>query len=161
MQAPQTIVCAIDFSPESEHAAQYAADLAGAWGAQLLLLHVLEDAAYAHSPLAEQSPVASASLARSAEAHRAEAERDLASLAARLQARPTASGAALRVGTRIGEGVPYAVVVETAERLGADAIVIGTRPRSRLSRALLGSVAERVVRLASCPVFTIPMALGG
>jgi nucleotide-binding universal stress UspA family protein len=157
MKPLHQVLCAVDFSPESEHAAQYAADLAGAWGADLLLLHVLEDVAYAHSPLAEQSPVASASLSRSADAHRAEAERDLASLAARLQARPSASADGTRVRTRLGEGTPYAVVVETAAHLGADAIVIGTRPRSRLSRALLGSVAERVVRLARCPVFTVPL----
>jgi nucleotide-binding universal stress UspA family protein len=52
-------------------------------------------------------------------------------------------------------GVPYQAIVETADRLGAELIVMGTHGRSGVSRFLAGSVAERVVRMARCPVLTV------
>jgi len=47
------------------------------------------------------------------------------------------------------------VIEEEAERLGADLIVIGTRGLSGLKHMLLGSIAERVVQRAPCPVLTV------
>jgi nucleotide-binding universal stress UspA family protein len=52
-------------------------------------------------------------------------------------------------------GVPWEVIVGTARDEQADMIVMGTHGRSGLDRMLLGSVAERVVRRASCPVMTL------
>lgn len=55
-------------------------------------------------------------------------------------------------------GDPGALIVETAEQTGCDAIVMATHGRSGLGRLLLGSVAEHVARHASCPVFLVPVA---
>ena len=51
-------------------------------------------------------------------------------------------------------------IVDTARKLSADLIVIGTHGRTGLSRLMIGSVAERVVRTAPCPVLTVPSARG-
>jgi nucleotide-binding universal stress UspA family protein len=52
-------------------------------------------------------------------------------------------------------GVPYKEIVGAVTRERADLIVIGTHGRGGLDRALLGSVADRVIRLAPCPVLTV------
>lgn len=54
--------------------------------------------------------------------------------------------------TRIVRGAPGPALVGLADELGADAIVIGTRGRGGIKRALLGSVSDHVVRNAGCPV---------
>lgn len=56
------------------------------------------------------------------------------------------------VETRVLEGRPGPALCSFAVSVGADAIVMGTRGRGRIKRALLGSVADHVVRNASCPV---------
>ena len=56
------------------------------------------------------------------------------------------------VETRVLEGRPGPAVCSLAEEVGAHAIVLGTRGRGRVTRALLGSVADYVVRNATCPV---------
>jgi nucleotide-binding universal stress UspA family protein len=53
-------------------------------------------------------------------------------------------------------GEPWSKILETAERCGATLIVMGTHGRRGLSRVLLGSVAEKVVRLSPVPVLTVP-----
>lgn len=61
------------------------------------------------------------------------------------------------VVTSVESGNPATQIVRYAERCGADLIVLGTHGRTGVSRALLGSVAERVVRTASCPVLAVPL----
>jgi nucleotide-binding universal stress UspA family protein len=56
---------------------------------------------------------------------------------------------------RMEEGVPEEVIVRVAAEWGSDLIVLGTHGRQGLSRLLLGSVAEHVLRIAPCPVLTI------
>jgi nucleotide-binding universal stress UspA family protein len=65
---------------------------------------------------------------------------------------PLLAGVTARL--EIGRGAPDVALLEMAERLAADAIVIGTRGRSGLAHVLLGSVAERVLRRSRLPVFT-------
>ncbi len=62
-------------------------------------------------------------------------------------------GVAHQILTRVGD--PSRVIVQAAEGLGADVIVMATHGRRGLSRVLLGSVAERVVRDSPCPVLTV------
>jgi universal stress protein A len=52
-------------------------------------------------------------------------------------------------------GVPYETILETAEAEKVDLIVMATHGRTGLSHLVLGSVAERIVRLAPCPVLTV------
>ena len=61
----------------------------------------------------------------------------------------------LQVDVRFGD--PGSVVADRAKELGADLIVIGSHGRSGLARLMLGSVAERVTRLASCPVLVVKL----
>jgi nucleotide-binding universal stress UspA family protein len=53
------------------------------------------------------------------------------------------------------QGETWRVIAETAEELGAGLVVMGTHGRRGLPRAILGSVAEKVVRTAPCPVLTV------
>lgn len=57
--------------------------------------------------------------------------------------------------TRIIEGNPVEAIVTHAEKIQADLVLVGTKGRTGLSRVLIGSVAERVVRHAPCPVMVI------
>ena len=59
------------------------------------------------------------------------------------------------IDTRVATGVPYEVIVQSAKDNGYDLIVMGTHGRTGVSRVMLGSVAERVVRMATCPVLTV------
>jgi nucleotide-binding universal stress UspA family protein len=62
---------------------------------------------------------------------------------------------------RLEVGVPFEEIVKVAEEEHADMIVMGTHGRSGLNRLLLGSVADRVIRLASCPVVTVRQKKAG
>ena len=61
----------------------------------------------------------------------------------------------VRCRTDLRVGIPYQVITDRATKLPADLLVMGTQGRSGLSHLLLGSVAERVVRSAPCPVLTV------
>jgi nucleotide-binding universal stress UspA family protein len=61
----------------------------------------------------------------------------------------------ISVESRVVEGDPTVAIVDLAREAGADIIVIGSHGRAGLSRLLMGSVAEQVVRNASCPVLTV------
>lgn len=61
----------------------------------------------------------------------------------------------LNVETLIKSGIPVIEIVESAEEEKVDLIVMGTHGQTGTRHALIGSVAERVVRNAHCPVFTV------
>jgi universal stress protein A len=67
--------------------------------------------------------------------------------------RVTAAG--LACDYTIVHGVPFQVIIETARTAHIDLIIMGTHGRTGLRHVLLGSVAERVVRLAPCPVLVV------
>lgn len=60
------------------------------------------------------------------------------------------------VETVLAHGTPWQEIIHTAKRRAVDLIIVGTHARSGVGHALLGSVAEKIVRLASCPVLVIP-----
>ena len=60
------------------------------------------------------------------------------------------------VDTRVETGVPYRIILRTLEDEKIDLLVMNIHGKGMLDRALLGSTAERVVRVASCPVMLIP-----
>jgi nucleotide-binding universal stress UspA family protein len=133
-----------DFSECAEHARDQALGLARALGAELILLHVSVEA-----PLYGEGLLGMAETERVYEAQRKWAETELAARAAALGQ----TGVAVRWLRRTG--VPHEEIVEAAGDEQADMIVIGTHGRGGLNRVLLGSVADRVVRLAPCPVLTV------
>lgn len=61
----------------------------------------------------------------------------------------------VRVRHRLVEGQPVDEILRLAKETGCDLIVMGTHGRTGLGRMLMGSVAEKVVRTASCPVVTV------
>lgn len=139
---PNRILVATDFSEGSDDALDAAIAQAKRLGARLELLHVIE--------IAEQFPFGSSPLDLDFEALYAGVGRELACRAER------AIAAGVPCETRIAEGGAAIEIAERATEMGAALIVVGTHGRTGLARALLGSVAERVVRRAPCPVLTVP-----
>jgi nucleotide-binding universal stress UspA family protein len=68
--------------------------------------------------------------------------------------RATTAGVEVRRAVRVG--TPYREIVDYADEIGADLVVIGTHGRRGFSRVLLGSVATRVIRTSSVPVLVVP-----
>jgi nucleotide-binding universal stress UspA family protein len=128
-----------DFSPASQEALQWATSLARDSGATLLIAHVEEPPlAYGGGELYYGGDD---------EMTREELKRSL------LQIVPTDHNVAYDHMLLVGD--PAMAIVHAAEKEGADLIVMGTHGRSGLSRLLMGSVAETVIRKAKCPVLTI------
>ena len=138
------ILCATDFSEPGQAAETEALALARGLGAELIYVHVAVEAM-----LYGEAPVAMGDVTRVYEAQRRWAEDTLRTRAAGAEARGVTSRWVLRVG------VPFEQIVAAAADEKVDMIVIGTHGRSGLNRLLLGSVAERVVRVAPCPVLTV------
>lgn len=149
MRPLKHVLCPVDFSEWSAEAMQYAALLCKAFGAQLTLLHVFEMPSFAVPPPGQTS-IASASVEESIRLVSVELERRLDAVKHGLDAGDQP------IKTLLRDGVPYRVIAEVAEELPASMIVMGTQGRTGIQRLLVGSVAERVVRSASCPVLTVP-----
>jgi nucleotide-binding universal stress UspA family protein len=66
-----------------------------------------------------------------------------------------------RVESKVMEGDPVDMILRAAEETNSEVIVMGTHGRTALTRLLMGSVAESVLRRASCPVLTAKLSLGG
>jgi universal stress protein A len=141
----RTILAPTDFSKHAESAVRYACGLAERFGARLRLLHVLSDVVPT-GPDPMLAPVLPPDYYRDAEAASREA---LGQVLRPEWGRPGS------VETAVGWGPPEAVIVEDARTHGVDLLVIATHGRTGLSHVLLGSVAERIVREAPCPVLTI------
>jgi universal stress protein A len=141
-----TILVPTDFSSDAEKALETATDLAKQFGAKLVLLH----AYHIEVPLAyagfEGGVVLPPTFQQEVSDAASKRVQELAKTAA-------ASGVEAR-GIAVSEPPSIAIVAE-AEELPADLIVIGTRGLTGLKHVVLGSVAERVVRHAPCPVLTV------
>jgi CBS domain-containing protein/nucleotide-binding universal stress UspA family protein len=135
------ILVPIDYSAPSTAALRLAAEIAGAFQGRLIALHLLPMEVYA---LAEYPVVAP-------DGKRLEDERS------RLEThvRAVLGDAAPAFEVQVGWGSPFLQIVDCAVERRADLIVIGTHGRTGLKHALLGSVAEKTVRLAPCPVLTV------
>lgn len=135
------ILCPVDFSEPSRKAMRAAAELAVAVGASLTLQHVYEVPAYVAPP---------ATLPAIVEGEKSRTRSSLSDW----QVEAKALGAE---DVRIVwcEGTAWHEITRRAADHGHDLIVLGTHGRTGLSHALIGSVAERVVRHAGCPVLTI------
>ena len=139
------ILVPVDFSGESGRAIEYAVALAKKVGGAIELLHVVED------------PIASG--AWGAEAYVMNVPELLAELveeaARRLGSIKAGCDQTVPIETRVVTGPPARTIVAIAEGEKPGLIVMGTHGRTGLSHVLLGSVAERVVRTAPCPVLTV------
>jgi nucleotide-binding universal stress UspA family protein len=134
-----------DFSPAADIALGYAIDVASRYEGSLHLVHVIEDTYLAHA----YPDGFFAELPGIQQKLHNDAERRLKELSLRC----TTAGTPVTV--EILNGRPARVIVETAQAMGTDLIVMGTHGRSGIAHFLMGSVAEHVVRTAPCPVFTV------
>jgi nucleotide-binding universal stress UspA family protein len=120
------VLFATDFSSASEPAGRVARELARQWDGTLHVAHVVP-------------PVT-----------------DPADASKRLERLGTSLGDGLSVKTALLSGRVARHIIDYARETSVGLIVLGTHGRTGVSRALLGSVAEAVVRLAPCPVLTVP-----
>lgn len=141
------ILVPVDFSQASEKAMVHAAEFARAFGATIDLLHVWETPKFLPPELVIASPGPQQTLAELAKTR---AETELEKFVEH----------AKQLGVEVSwahteEGSPAAKIVEEASAHAYDLVVLGTHGRTGVSRALLGSVAERVVRHSRRPVLSI------
>jgi nucleotide-binding universal stress UspA family protein len=140
------ILVPVDFSPHATRAFGYATTLAQRFGARLGLVHVIDDAFATQAWNAEVfMPDVGELFAGLIES----SERQLGTL------KQSAGAIGLTADAAVITGRPAQAIVEQAKEGGFDLIVMGTHGRTGLSHLVLGSVAERVVRTAPCPVLTI------
>ena len=146
----RTILAAVDFSEVSKTVVEQAALLAEAFSAELTLIHVAapnpDFVGYEAGP----------QHVRDARAKDLRSEhRDIQALADGLRERSVSARALMIQGPTVEK------ILEEAEQLRADTIVIGSHGHGALHRVLLGSVSEGVVRGARCPVLVVPAAIKG
>ena len=127
------ILVPIDFSGHARVALDDAQALAGVYGARLDLLHVVPAGPGIDAPVALPDVIARARSGLSA----------------------LMNGAAAPFTVQVQVGYPAAAILDFARDWDSDLIVIATHGRTGLARLLMGSVAEKVVRTAPCPVFTV------
>jgi nucleotide-binding universal stress UspA family protein len=143
MLTVRRILVPVDFSACSERAVETALALAKAFGAEVHLLHCYQVTPATLAPYGIVVPetfehdVRMAALRRLSE----------------LRAKASANGTTVR--EHLSARFPSEEISELAEKVGVDLIVMGTRGLTGLKHVVLGSVAERTVRMAPCPVLTV------
>jgi len=138
----ERILFPTDFSECAEHAQQYATELAKRFETKLYLMHVLDTRIYGHlEPFA--NTVWSIYDAKE------QAAKSITEIV------PEKERKALQVESLVREGTPFVEIIKFAKEAEIDLIVLGTHGRTGLTHMLIGSVAEKVVRKAPCPVLTI------
>ncbi|MFO0970458.1 MAG: universal stress protein [Gemmataceae bacterium] len=142
MFAPGIVLHPTDLSELSKGACRTAQDIATQYKAPLLLLHVVETLGPENITFGE------AASALEPEGYRKRLLKELQAWA-HLMGLPTATR------LLIAEGEPAASVEQVARAEKADLIVIGTHGRTGVKRLFMGSIAERIVRLAPCSVLTV------
>ena len=143
MIAIKTILCPTDFSEPSREGLKYAIELATLFSADLCLTNVVP----AIPPL-PTNPNFVFEIPEYERGLHADAEHKLREMIERIPK-------SLKVRTVIGHGDPGGEIVRIAEDERADLIVIATTGMTGFRHFLFGSVAEKVVRLAACPVLTV------
>jgi nucleotide-binding universal stress UspA family protein len=137
----------IDFSAHSAAALDAAIELARG-GGRVHLLHAYEVPLGSIPPYGVALPEPLLAQVRDAAARRLE------------KAAHRVEGAGVACQTHLVHGPPAGAISEAAAAVGADLIVIGTRGLTGFKHVLLGSVAERTIRTAPCPVLTVKAASG-
>lgn len=140
------ILVPVDFSAASLRALDYAIEVGRRFKPEFMVLYVLEPIYY---PAPADLYGAGYNMGTVYQELERAGRTHLSHIVAAFQKKRLPVRALLRVGTA------YDVIVETAKKLKADVIIMSTHGRTGLSHALMGSVAEKVVRSAACPVLTV------
>jgi nucleotide-binding universal stress UspA family protein len=136
------ILCPLDFSNNALEALDYAVDFARQNDGQLILLHVVDN------PLADQYGPTAQNFYAEVE-HALDKSKQMLAEAAHQHA----AGVSCEIIAKRGN--PYEEIIDLANAQQADMIVMSTHGRTGPQRLLIGSVAEKVVRTAPCPVLTV------
>ena len=139
----QRFLVPVDFSEDANQAVKYAIDLASKLGARMTLLHVIQLLPLGSGDMGVIVPYT----------YFQDLEADITSRMQAYLERVTAAG--LEGEIAVVRGVPFQEILETAKMQQVDLIVMGTQGRTGLQHVLMGSVAEKVVRLAPCPVLVV------
>jgi nucleotide-binding universal stress UspA family protein len=139
------ILCPVDFSESSQRALRHAAAIAEWYESRIVALHVMHPVLLPEAPMLYARPP----------------EAVFVDLRSRLEQQlrdwlEPATSTGLKTEAVVDEGVPTTCILDRATSLSADLIVTGTHGRSGFDRFMLGSVAEKVLRKATCPVLTVP-----
>jgi universal stress protein A len=124
-----------DFSDHAHHATKYALSMAKEYGAELTLLHVLEEIPRPTDPQSETEKVVK------------QLEKSIPP--------KTREGCIVKAMVRIGK--PYQQINQLALEAQIDLVIMGVRGRGALDTALFGSTTYRVIQLGSCPVLAVHM----
>lgn len=143
MMSPKHILVPIDNSLFSLAALQYAEEVAKMLNAQITVLHVIDRAEQAASSLDEKSRV------EIEQAAMTRMRGQISNLLIEYNLVPQS----LKIEVRFGH--PVREILRSAEETRAELIIMSTHGRTGLQHVLIGSVAEKVVRLALCPVLTV------
>jgi nucleotide-binding universal stress UspA family protein len=139
------VLVATDFGPASASALTYGREFARTFGARLHVVHVLEN------PMMYAGPDAVGIDFAGMQANlEAAAQRMFDNLVTAEDREQLKAVTAIRTG-----GTPAFEIVAYAKLTGIDIIIMGTHGRGLISHVLMGSVAEKVVRIAPCPVLTV------
>lgn len=139
------ILVPVEYSEPCRDALTLAATLAQAWHSKIVVLHAWEVPSY----VTDHTSPGGHSLF---DMVRARAEEEMNTFLSRAQL-----PAGVVVETHIESGEPAHVVLEAIKRLSSDLCVLSTHGRTGIRHLVLGSVAEKIVRLAPIPVLTVPM----
>jgi nucleotide-binding universal stress UspA family protein len=139
----QRFLIPVDFSEYANQAVEYAIGLASKLGARLTLLHVIQPLPLAGVDMGVTLPYT----------YIQDLEAEITNSMQAYLERVTAAG--LEGEIAVVHGVPFQEILETAKTQQVDLIVMGTHGRTGLEHVFLGSVAEKVVRLAPCPVLVV------
>jgi nucleotide-binding universal stress UspA family protein len=137
------VLVPIDFSETSDRALDYAIELASRFGAEVTVMHAYELPIYGFP---DGALVATVDVATRI------SEASQQALAAAVEKRLSRG---VKLTSVLRDGVPWEEINAVANEINADIIVMGTHARRGLRRALLGSVAENVIRTTPRPVLTI------
>ena len=146
MMTAQRFLVPLDFSADANEALAYAIGLASKLGARVTLLHVLQSPPWGGVDMDVTFPHAYSRFIQHLEA---EVEHNMQACLERVTA------GELEGEVVVVHGVPFQEILETAKNQQVDLIIMGTHGRTGLHHMLLGSVTEKVVRLAPCPVLTV------
>jgi len=144
----QRILCPVDLSESSRLATAHAAALAAWYESQLTVLHVFSNVpVFDVAPAIGATPMPPVSLK--------ELDRDAVLDALRAFVAPVSDHA--KIDVQLIEGAdPRREILDQATKLKADLLVMGTHGRSGFDHLLLGSVTEKIIRKAPCPVLVVP-----
>ena len=144
------IMVPVDYSEHSKRALEYAAALAARFGATVDVVHVWDRPTYVPEGLTVGPKGSAKSLG---DLIRENAEREMQEFLGQVKAPE-----GVRIETRLISGDPAGAIVHSCTATNPDLVVVGTHGRTGVQHLLMGSVAEKVVRLSPVPVLSVPPA---